>query len=216
MKSERNTVQPNGAGFALMAWANRHPVLMWTIAWGVTGVALYVSGVFNSPRTGPLWVAVAGGTISWSIAGASAFSKHWNCANLVIWGLAYLLSFALAGFLLNVSILRGTFMGLFLALIGWSGGPAFGTFASTWLASDHPRQMRSGAIASIWMLGFFIGGFVGFAFGSYGAELAKIFFGFLIGESAALILGFGSVLALGGFIASAIAVNAVRAATRFL
>ena len=127
-----------------MAWANRHPVLMWTSAWGITGVALYISGVFNSPRTGPLWVAVAGGMISWSIAGTSTFSKHWNLANLVIWSLAYLLSFALAGFLMNMSFLRDTIMGLFLALMGWSGGMAFGAFASTWLASDHPRLMQSG------------------------------------------------------------------------
>ena len=216
MNSERNTVQPRGSGFALMTWANRHPVLMWTIAWGVTGVALYVSGVFNSPRTGPLWVAIAGGTISWSIAGTSTFSKHWNLANLVIWSLAYLLSFALAGFLMNVSLLRDTIMGHYLALIGWSGGVAFGAFASTWFASDHPRLMQSGAIASLWMLGFFIGSSVGFAFGFIGAELAKISIGFLIGVPAALILGFGSVFALGGFIASAIAVSAVRAATRFL
>ena len=216
MNFERNTVQPHGSGFALMAWANRHPVLMWTIAWGVTGVALYVSGVFNSPRTGPLWVAVAGGTISWSIAGASTFSKHWNLANLVIWALAYLLSFALAGFLMNLSIIRDTIMGLFVALIGWSGGVAFGAFTSTRLAIDHPGLMQSGAIASIWMLGFFIGSSVGFAFGGYGAELAKIFVGFLIGVPAALILGFGSVFALGGFIASAITVSAVRVATRFL
>jgi len=216
MNSEKNAVQHHGSGFALMAWANRHPVLMWTSAWGITGVALYISGVFNSPRTGPLWVAVAGGMISWSIAGASTFSKHWNLANLVIWSLAYLLSLALAGFLMNMSFLRDTIMGLFLALIGWSGGMAFGAFASTWLASDHPRLMQSGAIASIWMLAFFIGSSVGFAFGFIGAELAKIFIGFLIGVPAALILGFGSVFALGGFISSAIAVSAVRAATRFL
>ena len=76
--------------------------------------------------------------------------------------------------------------------------------------------MQSGAIASIWALGFFIGSFVGFAFGYYGAELAKIFIGFLIGVPAALILGFGSAFALGGFIASAIAVKAARGVTRFL
>jgi hypothetical protein len=216
MNSESNTVQSPGSGFAIIAWANRHPVLMWTIAWGVTGIALYGSGVFNSPRTGPLWVAVAGGTISWSIAGASTFSKDWNLTNLVIWALAYLLSFALAGLLLNLSLTRDTIMGLFLALIGWSGGAAFGAFASTRLAIDHPRLMQSGGIASIWMLGFFIGSFVGFYFSYYGAELAKIFIGFLIGVPAALTLGFGSGFALGGFIASAIAVSAVHAATRFL
>jgi len=204
------------AGFALMAWANRHPVLMWTIAWGVTGISLYVSGVFNSPRTGPLWVAIAGGMISWSIAGVSTFSKHWTVANFVIWAFAYILSFALAGFLLNLSLTRYTIIGLFLALTGWSGGAAFGAFASTWLASDHPRLMQSGAIAIIWMLGFFIGSFIAFAFGSYGAELVKIFIGFLIGVPAALILGFGSVFAFGGSVASAIAISAARSVTRFL
>ncbi len=49
------------------------PVLAWTIAWGVMGVALYISGVLNTPRTGPLWVALAGGALSWSVAGAITF-----------------------------------------------------------------------------------------------------------------------------------------------
>ena len=45
-------------------------VLAWTLAWGVTGIALYISGVFNSPRIGPLWLALGGGAIPWAIAGS--------------------------------------------------------------------------------------------------------------------------------------------------
>src|SRR5512143_1535303 len=86
--------------------AGAFPVLAWTLAWGVMGAALYISGVLNSPRTGPLWVALLGGAISWSIAGALTFpaaahdpSNRWKIAGFLIWALAYLISFALAGFL---------------------------------------------------------------------------------------------------------------------
>jgi len=199
-----------------MTWAHRHPVFVWTIAWGMTGAALYVSGVFNSPRTGPLWVALAGGAISWSIAGATTFAGKWNLSYLLIWAVAYLVSFALAGFFLNLSALGDTIMGLLIAFIGWSVGPAFGALTCTWLISDHSKLRQSAIVAGIWILGFFIGTFISFMVAFLAAELAKIFIGFLIGVPAALILGFGLGCALGGSIASAIAVNTTRRVTRLL
>jgi len=223
MNSESNSVQSPGSGSVLMAWAYRHPVFVWTIAWGITGVTLYISGVFNSPRTGPLWIALTGGMISWAIAGVSTFpvvshgsSLRWNITISIIWALAYLASFALAGFLINWFPYRNTITGIFLAVIGWSSGAAFGAFTSTWLASVNPKMMRSAVIAGIWMLGFFTGTIVVYAVSFLGAELAKIFIGFLIGVPAALILGFGSGSALGGFIAAAIAVSITRVVTKFL
>jgi len=58
-----------------MQLARRHAVTAWTLAWGLTGIALYASGVFNSPRTGPLWLALAGGAIPWALAGAFTFQS---------------------------------------------------------------------------------------------------------------------------------------------
>lgn len=181
------------------------PLFIWTTAWGLTGAALYVSGVFNSPRTGPLWVALAGGAVSWSIAGASTFSKQWNPINLIIWALAYLLSFALAG--LSMTILPDGITELIIIFIGWSIGISCGAFASTWLVSDHSKLKRAARSAGIWFVAFFLGTGISFAVSSLTAELAKIFIGFLIGIPAALVLGFGFGCALGGFIGSGIALT---------
>ena len=201
-----------------MSVANSHPVVIWTIAWGVTGASLYISGVFNSPRTGPLWVALAGGAISWSIAGASTFSiksgrtsKNWQIAILVIWALAYLASLTFAGLILSTSALNDTLMGLLIACIGWSVGAASGAFMSVRLASDGSMLRRSNIVAGVWSLGFFTGSFISLVVAFLAAELAKIYIGFLIGVPAALILGFGFGCALGGFVASAIAITLTRA-----
>jgi hypothetical protein len=197
------------------------PVLAWTIAWGVMGVSLYISGVFNSPRTGPLWVALAGGAIAWSVAGAITFpavmhqsADRRNIAGFVIWALAFLMSFALTGLL--VSALDDTLSTFFMMFLGWSMGPGVGAFVSTWLLTDHPSLRRSCIFSGIWILGFFVGSWFGLVAIYLGPELAKIYLGSLIGEAAALTLGFGLGSAAGGLVASAIAVTLTRLITRFL
>jgi len=129
------------------------PIFVWTIAWGMTGAALYISGVFSSPRSGPLWVALTVGAISWSIAGASTFSikyggstLQWSIAILVIWTLAYLVSLTLAGLILNSSAFGDTIIGLLVAFIGWSVGAALAAFLSTWLTEDHSKLRRSSLV----------------------------------------------------------------------
>ena len=196
-------------------------VLAWTIAWGVMGVALYISGVLNSPRTGPLWIALVGGAIPWSMAGAFTFpsivrdsSIRRKIAGFLIWALAYFLSFALAG--LVGRALDDTWGGFFYMLMGWSIGPAVGAFASTWLLTDHSKLLRSSIVAGIWIVGFFIGSYAGFVAVYVGPELAKISIGALIGIPAALALGFGLGGAAGGLVGSAIAVTLTRLVTRFL
>lgn len=191
-------------------------VLAWTIAWGVTGAALYISGVFNSPRTGPLWVALAGGAISWSIAGAFSFptlahdpAKRWNIAGFLIWALAYFVSFALAGF--PGRALDDKLGGFFFMLIGWAIGPAVGAFASTWLLGGRSSLRRSSIVAAIWILGFFAGTYIGFV-GGYIGLLA----GSVSGNPAALTLGFGLGCAAGGLVASVVTVMLARLVARFL
>ena len=200
-----------------MNWAARHPILMWTFAWGVTGAALYISGVFNSPRDGPLWVALVDGAISWSIAGASTFPhqlrnspKRWNVPCLVIWALAYFVSFALAGFFGSLSAFGDTILRLLLMFMGWSIGAALGAFASTWLTSYDSKRRRSAIVAGMWLVGFFAGSFIAFMVSFLAAELAKLFIGLIVGIPAALVLGFAAGSALGGFVASAIAISATR------
>lgn len=194
-------------------------VLAWTLAWALTGAALYISGVFNSPRTGPLWVALAGGAIPWALAGAYTFrfaaresSSRLKPAVLLIWGLAYLLAFALAAF--STTALEIALGGFFFMVLGWSIGGGAGAFASTWLLTDQSRPRRSVVVGVIWLLGFFVGGYVALVGLYLGPELGKITVGSLIGQPAALTLGAGLGLALGGLAASAIAMLLTRLVTR--
>jgi hypothetical protein len=196
------------------------PVLAWTLAYGVMGVSLYVSGVLNSPRTGPLWVALAGGALSWSLAGAFTFpafklepSNRWNIAGFVIWALAFFLSFALVGFL--VSRFEDTLSIFLIMCLGWSMGPGVGAFASTWLRTETGKLKRASLIAVIWTLGFFVGSYFSLVAIYLGPELAKIYVGPWIGETAALNLGFGLSSAAGGFVSSLIAVALTKLLTRF-
>ncbi len=95
-------------------------------------------------------------------------------------------------------------------------GPGVGAFVSTWLLTDHPSLRRSSIIASIWILGFFVGSWFGFVAIYLGPELAKIYLGPSIGVIAALTLGFGLGSAAGGLVASMIAVTLTRLITKFL
>jgi hypothetical protein len=197
------------------------PVLAWTLAYGVMGLSLYVSGVLNSPRTGPLWVALAGGAISWSLAGAFTFpaiklepANRWNIAGFVIWALAFFVSFALTGFL--VSRFEDTLSIFFIMCLGWSLGPGAGAFANTWLLTEKRKLRQASMTAVMWTLGFFVGSYFSLVAVYLGPELAKIYMGPLIGESAAITLGFGLSSAAGGFVSVLIAVALTRLITRFL
>jgi hypothetical protein len=190
-------------------------VLAWTVAWGLTGIALYISGVFNSPRTGPLWVALVGGAVPWAIAGHFTFragrsdsSGMRKLAVMLIWALAYLVAFALAAF--AATALAMVLGGFFLMLVGWTLGGGAGAFASTWLLTDRGRFKRSIVLADIWMLGFFVGSFLALVGLYLGPEFGKLIIGPWIGQPAALALGAGVGCAVGGLAASAIAVGLTR------
>jgi len=72
---------------------------------------------------------------------------------LLIWALAYLLSFGLAAFAARaMSVVLG---GFFFTMLGWSLGAAAGAFASTWLSGEGPRLGRAALAAIVWLLGFF-------------------------------------------------------------
>ena len=68
--------------------------------------------------------------------------------------------------------------------------------------------------ALIWLLGFFVGGYVALMGLYLGPELGKIWLGTLIGQGPALTLGAGFGCALGGLVAASIAVTLTRRAMR--
>jgi hypothetical protein len=194
-------------------------VLAWTLAWWLTGLAMYISGVFNSPRTGPLWFTLAGGTVSWALAGAYSFqpagqesSRRPNQRVMLIWALAFPASLLLAS--TAARVLSQTLGGFTYMLLGWGLGPALGAFASTLLLADRSRLKRSLVLGGTWLLGFFGGSYVALVGLYLGPELGKISVGSLIGMRAALALGAGFGAALGGLAGSASAAGLTRLVLR--
>ncbi len=181
------------------------PVFAWALAWFVMGLCLHLSGVFNKPRTGPLWVAILGGMIPWALAGVFTFTKGSKFTLGLIWALAWLVSFGLAASL-AVSLMD-SIPGL---LFGFALGPGAGAAASL-LLSGSARPGRALLAGLLWGIGTFAGGWIGF-FGIYAApELAKYILGPTIGVPAALTLGYGIGAALGGLVAAGIALGLMRA-----
>ena len=195
--------------------ARASAILAWALAWGVTGAAIYISGVLNSPRTGPLWVALVGGAISWAVAGEFTFPTAPRAAhnlrrlgNHIIWAGAYLLSFGAVAFAARQ--LADTLGSYLYMVLGWALGGALGASASTWFRTERAPLKHLLINGVIWLLGFFAGGWAAL-FGLYlGPELGKISIGWLIGQPAALTLGAGIGMALAGAFAAAFATALTR------
>src|SRR5437667_1878321 len=146
-----------------MAWTNRHPVLVWSLAWGVTGASLAIADVFSTPRHGPFWVAVVGGLLAWSVAGGATVrvlggNQEAIRIAAIVWGGAYALALGLGAPLVRWADGNLASAGFVGALIGWSLSAATAAFVTTWLIRESPGWVRPIEMALAWGLGFFVAG----------------------------------------------------------
>jgi hypothetical protein len=197
-----------------MAWTSWHPVMVWSLAWGVTGASLKIADVFSTPRHGPFWIAVVGGLLAWSVAGAATVSvlhrnpspTHTRIAGM-IWGGAYLLVLGLGTPLLA----SAGFVG---ALIAWSVGAATAAYATTWLIRESPGLVWPIVMALEWGLGFFVAGYLAIVLAMIMGQGAKGLFRDLLGQYAAFIVGWGVGCALAGLLAGTFGLLVARAVSR--
>ena len=204
-----------------MAWTNWHPVLVWSVAWGVTGASLQIADVFSTPRHGPFWIAVVGGLMAWSVAGAATVGAlhrnpsptHVRIAGMV-WGGAYLLVLGLATPLVawaEETLASAPFVG---ALIAWSVGAAMAAYATTWLIRESPGLVRPIVMALGWGLGFFVAGYLAIVLAMIMGQGAKGLFRDLLGQYPAVIIGWGIGCALAGLLAGTFGLLVGRAVSR--
>ena len=193
-----------------IAWTRSHPILTWSIAWGLTGVGLLGADVFSLPRQGPLWTGVVFGLFSWSIAGAVTFPQARIAAGLTVWSLAYVLAFWLGamwgGWFERNAVGSVSSAGFVGALLGWAAGAAFGVLASEYLSSAQSRNPKPVIHAFAWALGFLLGGYLALLGGMVIGQSAVLLFPAL--ADAALYVGWGLGSALGGALASALGLAA--------
>lgn len=189
----------------LVAWASRHWITTWAIAWGVAGVAFFTADIFSRPRKGPLWVVVFG-LLAWSAAGSMTLHRAHRVRGALVWALTYLLACWL-GALWGAWFDSNGSAGFLGALLGWVLGGSIGAMVSASLSA--PRRGRVGPVivAAAWGLGFLVGGYVAIVAGMLLAQVAKDTFGFL-GQRTPLSIGWGLGAAVGGALASALGMAA--------
>lgn len=204
-----------------MAWTSWHPVLVWSLAWGVTGASLTIADVFSMPRHGSFWVAVVGGLLAWSVTGAATVGAlhrnpsptHVRIAGIV-WGGAYLLVLGLGTPLAawaEENLASAAFVG---ALIAWSVGAATAAYATTWLIIESPGLVRPIVMALGWGLGFFVAGYLAIVLAMMGGQGAKGLFRDLLGQYPAFIVGWGVGCAFAGLLAGTFGLLVGRAVCR--
>lgn len=198
----------------MMAWASRHPIIAWAIAWALTGMGLHLADVFSSPRRGPLWVAIIVGFVAWGVAGAASLNGGQVRVGVAIWGMAYLAAFgfgAILGHWFERNSVGPFFSAGFVGMLfGWAAGAAAGALVSACLRSSPGHLIRPVTFALAWGLGFLVAGYVGLAAGLILSQAAKGSLGFLGNQQVALTVGWGLGCALGGLIAAAIGMAAER------
>jgi hypothetical protein len=198
----------------MMAWAGRHPIVAWAIAWATTGMGLFGADVFSSPRRGPLWVAIVSGLLGWGLAGAATLHRRRVPVGVVVWGAAYLAAFwsaaVLGDWFEHHTVGPLSSAGFVGGLLGWAAGGAVGALASACLRSSPWGVIRPVTFALAWGLGFLVAGFVGVTAGLILAQAAKAVLGFLGNQQVALTVGWGLGCALGGLIAASIGMAAHR------
>jgi hypothetical protein len=203
-----------------MAWASRHPILTWSIAWGLTGIGLITADAFSDPRHGPLWVGVAIGCIAWGVAGAATFNGRRTAGRLIIWGTAYVTALWLGALWANwfEHIRFGPIdgAGFVGALFGWAAGAFCGALLSAWVLTSPRSSIRSVIFALAWSLSFLVAGYVGLVAGMLLSQVSKTVFAFLGNQQVALTIGWGVGAALGGLFASALGMAAHRGFIRSL
>lgn len=195
-----------------MAWAGRHPLLTWSIAWGLTGIGLFTADVFSDPRRGPLWVGIVIGFVAWGIAGGATLTRQRIGSGLIIWGVAYLVAFGLGAMWGNWfehngvgSVSGAGFVG---ALFGWAVGAFVGALASACVMMSPRSFTRAVIFALAWALSFLVAGYVGLVAGMLLAQASKTVLAFLGNQRVALTIGWGLGSALGGLLASALGIAA--------
>jgi hypothetical protein len=199
-----------------MEWIQRHPILMWSLAWAANGAALLLAGVFDEPRSGPLAPAVIVGAISWAIAGGATFGRGRALRAAVIWSAAFLLALWLAamwGTWFDRNTIAGVSSAGFIgALFGWSVGAAAGTLVSL-LATSPRSPARALAIAAVWGASFLIAGFFALVVGLLLGQLASAALAF-VREEIVLSLGFAVGCGICGALAAKLGSAADHAFTR--
>lgn len=191
----------------MTAWFRRHLVFTWAIAWGVTGMGLFIAGIGNDPRQGPIWTSVVFGTLVWAWAGALTFHGELRLRGLLIWGLSYATAYGLAalwawGYTGNDGMqLQGT-------ILAWSLGTVVGPLMSGYSVARGRYRFGPVLLAVTWGLICFVATWISIIPAYMLPDIMDRVMGHLVGERFALTLGVGLGTSVGGILVGAAGLKA--------
>jgi hypothetical protein len=201
-----------------MTWLSRHPVVAWTLAWGLSGLSFQVAGVFDDHSNGPGWLAFVIGTVCWAVAGSTTvhnigaeMTPKRTLTAACIWGGAFiwLASVALpfgewASQSRFGSVIPAGFAGM---VIAWSVAAALAVSVTSRVVKREPGLVRPLAVAFRWGFAFFFGGYIGVPFASILGQTCDAMIGEVVGRELALALGWTTASLLAGVLAATAALT---------
>jgi len=179
---------------------SKHPILTWAIAWGITGMGLFIADIVSEPRHGPLWAGVVFCTLAWSWAGALTFHGELRLRGLLIWGLTYAAAYGLAA----LWAWRYQDHGLWDTIMVWSVGTSLGPLLSRVMVAPRRPLIGLSLLTVQWGLTVFAGAIVAFFGGYFLVAAADIATRSLGNERLLLTLGVALGTSLGGVLVGAV------------
>jgi hypothetical protein len=198
----RRLTRPIQSEASMIVWFRRHPILTWAIAWGVTGMGLFISDIASDPRHGPLWASIVFGMLAWAWAGALTFHGELRRRGLLSWGFAYAIAYGLA-MLWTWGWSGREGLQLWGTLFVWSLGTASGPLLSGFMHAPRRPHIGLAFLAAQWGLTVFAGAIVGFFGGYFLVAVADIATRSLGNERLLLTLGVALGTSLGGVLVGA-------------
>jgi hypothetical protein len=201
-----------------MNWTSRHPVLVWTLAWGAIGLSARIASIFDEGTPGPGWLAFVVGTISWAIAGSTTvhnigaeMTRKRTMIAACVWGSAFI-------WLASVALPLGEWMrqtrfgevmppGFVGMVVAWSIAAALAVAVTSRLVKREPGLIRPIVVAIRWGFAFFFGGYIGVPLASILGQTTEAMFGGLLTPSLAHALGWTAASLAAGLLAATAALT---------
>jgi len=201
-----------------MNWTSRHPVIVWTLAWGAIGLSARIAGIFDDNTPGPGWLAFVVGTICWAVAGSTTvhnigaeITRKRAIIAASVWASAYVwlasVALPLSEWMRQTrfgSVIPPGFVGM---VVAWAIAAALAVAVTSRLVKRELGFVRPVVVAFRWGFAFFFGGYIGVPLASILGQTSEAVLGSAMAPSLAYALGWTAASLIAGLLAATAALT---------
>jgi hypothetical protein len=201
-----------------MNWTSRHPVLVWTLAWGAIGLSARIASIFDDNTPGPGWLAFVVGTICWAVAGSTTvhnigaeITRKRAMIAAGVWASAFIwlasIALPLGEWMRQTrfgSVMPPGFVGM---IVAWAIAAALAVAVTSRLVKREPGLVRPVVVAFRWGFAFFFGGYFGVPFASILGQLSEATLSSVLPPSLAYAIGWTAASLFAGLLAATAALT---------